>query len=209
MSGRRRSSPGLRRTCGSSSPKKPRGSWSSTASRTSRWRSGRPPSGSACERGAGALPSNAQIQERLVERQRIFEPDTHDQRLAKLRLDCDERHGRARRLPAEARRRRARRHGHAELADRAARLQRFAGGRGRRARGAGLPPARQSAALSLRPRADGADSGIRAHGRRRGAAGHGVPRAGPAPLAVEPVDGKPMRRASRSAVLALLEPGAP
>ena len=35
----------------------------------------------------GALPSNAQIQERLVERQRIFEPDdVHDRRLEKLRL---------------------------------------------------------------------------------------------------------------------------
>lgn len=35
--------------------------------------------------GAGALPSNAQIQEHVVERQRIFEPDGRDQRLAKLR----------------------------------------------------------------------------------------------------------------------------
>jgi hypothetical protein len=34
----------------------------------------------------GALPSNAQIQERLVERQRIFEPDVHDRRLEKLRV---------------------------------------------------------------------------------------------------------------------------
>jgi hypothetical protein len=33
----------------------------------------------------GALPSNAQIQERLVERQRIFDPDGRDRRLAKLR----------------------------------------------------------------------------------------------------------------------------
>jgi hypothetical protein len=33
----------------------------------------------------GALPSNAQIQEQVVERQRIFEPEAHDQRLAKLR----------------------------------------------------------------------------------------------------------------------------
>ena len=33
-----------------------------------------------------ALPSNAQIQERLVERQRIFEPDVHDRRIEKLRL---------------------------------------------------------------------------------------------------------------------------
>jgi len=36
--------------------------------------------------GAGSLPSNAQIQERLVERQRIFEPDARDRRLAKLRV---------------------------------------------------------------------------------------------------------------------------
>lgn len=33
----------------------------------------------------GALPSNAQIQEQIVERQRIFEPEAHDQRLIKLR----------------------------------------------------------------------------------------------------------------------------
>ena len=33
----------------------------------------------------GALPSNAQIQERLVTRQRLFEPDVHDARIAKLR----------------------------------------------------------------------------------------------------------------------------
>jgi hypothetical protein len=36
-------------------------------------------------RAAGALPSNAQIHERLAERQRLFEPEDHDQRLAKLR----------------------------------------------------------------------------------------------------------------------------
>jgi hypothetical protein len=35
--------------------------------------------------GAGSLPSNAQIQEHVVERQRIFEPDAHDRRLVKLR----------------------------------------------------------------------------------------------------------------------------
>ena len=33
----------------------------------------------------GALPSNAQIQERLVARQRLFEPEVHDARIAKLR----------------------------------------------------------------------------------------------------------------------------
>jgi hypothetical protein len=36
-------------------------------------------------RTAGALPSNAQIQERLVERQRLFAPEEHGLRLAKLR----------------------------------------------------------------------------------------------------------------------------
>ena len=35
--------------------------------------------------GAGALPSNAQIHEQVVERQRIFEPDERDRRLVKLR----------------------------------------------------------------------------------------------------------------------------
>jgi hypothetical protein len=33
-----------------------------------------------------ALPSNAQIHERLVERQRIFEPEAHEQLLEKLRV---------------------------------------------------------------------------------------------------------------------------
>ncbi len=36
-------------------------------------------------RSAGALPSNAQIQECLAERQRIFEPNAHEGRLADLR----------------------------------------------------------------------------------------------------------------------------
>jgi hypothetical protein len=36
-------------------------------------------------RNAGGLPSNAQVQERLVERQRLFAPEDHDQRLTKLR----------------------------------------------------------------------------------------------------------------------------
>jgi hypothetical protein len=33
----------------------------------------------------GTLPSNAQIHERVIERQRIFDPDGHDERLATLR----------------------------------------------------------------------------------------------------------------------------
>lgn len=33
----------------------------------------------------GVLPSNAQIQERLVARQRLFEPEVHDARIAKMR----------------------------------------------------------------------------------------------------------------------------
>src|SRR5260221_13032217 len=33
----------------------------------------------------GALPSNAQIQERLAARQRLFEPDVHDPPIAQLR----------------------------------------------------------------------------------------------------------------------------
>ena len=36
-------------------------------------------------RSAGALPSNGEIQASLAERQRIFEPATHDQRLSELR----------------------------------------------------------------------------------------------------------------------------
>ena len=36
-------------------------------------------------RASGALPTNAQIQASLAQRQRIFEPESHDLRLAKLR----------------------------------------------------------------------------------------------------------------------------
>jgi hypothetical protein len=36
--------------------------------------------------GESVLPSNAQIQESLVARQRLFEPETHDRRIEKLRL---------------------------------------------------------------------------------------------------------------------------
>jgi hypothetical protein len=36
-------------------------------------------------RGAGALPTNAQIEASVVERQRLFEPESHDQRLTELR----------------------------------------------------------------------------------------------------------------------------
>jgi hypothetical protein len=41
-------------------------------------------------RAAGALPSNAQIQECVAERQRIFEPATHDRHLAELRRGAAE-----------------------------------------------------------------------------------------------------------------------
>lgn len=36
-------------------------------------------------RGAGGLPTNQQIEASLVERQRLFEPDSHDARVADLR----------------------------------------------------------------------------------------------------------------------------
>jgi hypothetical protein len=36
-------------------------------------------------RGAGGLPTNAQIEACLVERQRLFEPEAHEQRLTELR----------------------------------------------------------------------------------------------------------------------------
>jgi hypothetical protein len=36
-------------------------------------------------RASGALPSNGEIHERVIERQRLFEPDLRDERLAKLR----------------------------------------------------------------------------------------------------------------------------
>jgi hypothetical protein len=40
--------------------------------------------------GDGGLPSNAEIHEQLVQRQRIFEPDAHGERLARLRRSAAE-----------------------------------------------------------------------------------------------------------------------
>ena len=159
--------------------------------------------------GANALPSNAQIQERLVERQRLFEPEALDRRLAKLRqiaTDVMEVLGAFRpKLVGPVL------DGTATVAS-PIELHVFSDS-----------PEAVAAALEER--------GFRLHdSQRRYRFGRELieqipgfdlmideeelqvmvfPERGPRHSPLSPVDGKPMRRASRSAVLALLEPGAP
>ncbi len=72
--------------------------------------------------GGGALPSNAQIHEQVVERQRIFEPDERDRRLVKLRSVATDVMGVLDGVSTEARGRRPRRDRNAGFADRVARV---------------------------------------------------------------------------------------
>jgi hypothetical protein len=157
---------------------------------------------------ANALPSNAQIQERLVERQRLFEPDTLDRRLAKLRLIATNVMGvldgfRPKLVGAVL-------DGTATVHS-AIELHVFSDS-----------PEAVAAALEER--------GLRLHdSQRRYRFGREIteqipgfdllvddeelqvrvfPERGSSHSPLSPVDGKPMRRASRSAVLAMLEPGA-
>jgi hypothetical protein len=159
--------------------------------------------------GEGALPSNAQVQECLVERQRIFEPEVHDRRLAKLRLVAANVMG---------------------LLD---------GFRPKLVGAVLEGTATQTSAIELHVFSDAPEavaavlegSGLRLHdSQRRYRFGRELveqipgydlvvddeelqvmvfPERGPKHSPLSPVDGKPMRRASRPAVLALLEPGAP
>ena len=159
--------------------------------------------------GEGALPSNAQVQERLVERQRIFEPEVHDQRLAKLRLVAANVMG---------------------LLD---------GFRPKLVGAVLEGTATQTSPIELHVFSDAPEavaavleqSGLRLHdSQRRYRFGRELvelipgfdlvvddeelqvmvfPERGPKHSPLSPVDGRPMRRASRPAVLALLEPGAP
>ena len=145
----------------------------------------------------GALPSNAQIQERLVERQRIFEPDeVHDRRLEKLRLVASDVMGVLDGTATE----------HSSIE-----LHVFSDS-----------PEAVAAALEGR--------GFHLHDNQRRyrfnrdetteVPGFDLmvddeelqvmvfPERGPKHSPLSPIDGKPMRRASRSAVLALLEPDA-
>jgi hypothetical protein len=159
--------------------------------------------------GASALPSNAQIQERVVERQRLFEPEARDEWLAKLRqiatnvmevLDAF----RPKLVGAVL-------DGTATVSSQIE-LHVFSDS-----------PEAVAAALEQR--------GFRLHdSQRRYRFGRELteqipgfdlvvddeelqvmvfPERGPRHSPLSPVDGKPMRRASRSAVLALLEPAAP
>ncbi len=158
---------------------------------------------------AGVLPSNAQIHERLVERQRIFEPEGHDQRLAKLRLIATDVMGvldgfRPKLVGAVL-------EGTATVSS-PIELHVYSDS-----------PEAVAAALEQR--------GFRLHdSQRRYRFGRELieqipgfdlmvddeelqvmvfPERGPRHSPLSPIDGKPMRRASRSAVLALLEPDAP
>jgi hypothetical protein len=157
----------------------------------------------------GSLPSNAQVQERLVERQRIFEPEVHDRRLAKLRLVAANVMG---------------------LLD---------GFRPKLVGAVLEGTATQTSAIELHVFCDAPEDvaavleqrGLRLYdSQRRYRFGREVveqipgfdlvfddeelqvmvfPERGPKHSPLSPVDGKPMRRASRPAVLALLEPAAP
>ena len=158
---------------------------------------------------AGALPSNVQIQERLVERQRIFEPEAHDRRLAKLRV-----------IATDV-------------------MVVLDGFRPKLVGGVLDGTVTVSSQIELHvfsdsPEAVAAaleDRGFRLHdSQRRYRFGRELieqipgfdlmvddeelqvmvfPERGPRHAPLSPIDGKPMRRASRSAVLALLEPDAP
>ena len=159
--------------------------------------------------GEGALPSNSQVQERLVERQRIFEPEVHDRRLAKLRL-----------VAANV-------------------MGLLEGFRPKLVGAVLEGTATQTSPIELHVFSDAPEavaavlerSGLRLHdSQRRYRFGRELveqipgfdlvvddeelqvmvfPERGPKHSPLSPVDGKPMRRASRPAVLALLEPDAP
>jgi hypothetical protein len=159
--------------------------------------------------GEGALPSNAQVQERLVERQRIFEPEVHDLRIAKLRLVAANIMG---------------------VLD---------GFRPKLVGAVLEGTATQTSPIELHVFSDSPEAvaavleqrGLRLHdSQRRYRFGRELveqipgfdlvvddeqlqvmvfPERGPKHSPLSPVDGKPMRRASRPAVLALLEPSAP
>ncbi len=156
---------------------------------------------------AGALPSNVQIQERVVERQRLFEPDGRDERLAKLR---------------------------SVATDVMVVLEQF---RPRLVGAVLDGTATQSSAIELHVFSDSPEvvaaaleaQGFRLHdSQRRYRFGREVieqipgfdlmvddeelqvmvfPERGSSHSPLSPIDGRPMRRASRAAVMALLTPG--
>jgi len=159
--------------------------------------------------GDGALPSNAQIHEQVVERQRIFEPDdVHDRRLEKLRVVASDVMGvldgfRPKLVGSVL-------DGTATV-NSPIELHVFSDS-----------PEAVAAALEAR--------GLRLHDSQRRyrfgreetteIPGYDLmvddeelqvmvfPERGPRHSPLSPIDGKPMRRASRTAVLALLEPDA-
>jgi hypothetical protein len=160
--------------------------------------------------GEGALPSNAQVQECLVERQRIFEPEVHDRRLAKLRLVAANIMGmldefRPKLVGSVL-------EGTATLTS-PIELHVFS-------------DAPEAVAAVLEQRGMRLHDSQRRYRFGRDELGEQIPgfelvvddeelevmvfpERGPKHSPLSPVDGKPMRRASRPAVLALLEPGAP
>lgn len=157
---------------------------------------------------AGALPSNGEIHERIVERQRIFEPEELDRRLAKLRAVAtrvmDVLDGFRPKLVGAVLDGTARVNSAIELhvfsdapEDVAAALQErgFRLHDSQRRYRFGREATEQIPGFELM--VDDEELEVMVFPER--GAGH-------SPLS--PIDGKPMRRASRSAVLALLEPGA-
>jgi hypothetical protein len=155
----------------------------------------------------GGLPSNAEIQAQLVQRQRIFEPDTHSDRLATLRgIAADVMHAIALFRPKLV----------GSVLDGTATVNSAVEIHTFSDSPEAVAAALESRGLYLRDRqrryrfggqmvqlipgfeavVDGASLEIMVFPER--ASGH-------APLS--PVDGRPMRRASRSAVIALLKTG--
>jgi hypothetical protein len=159
--------------------------------------------------GAGALPSNAHIHERLVERQRIFEPNEHDRLVHKLRV----------------------------VATNVMRV--LDGFRPKLVGGVLDGTVTVTSPIELHVFSDSPEAvaaalegcGFRLHDSQRryrfgGDSAEQIPgfdlivddeelqvmvfpERGPRHSPLSPIDGKPMRRASRSAVLALLEPDVP
>jgi hypothetical protein len=159
--------------------------------------------------GANALPSNAQIQERLVERQRLFEPEELDRRLAKLRqiaTDVMEVLGAFRpKLVGPVLDGTATVSSQIELhvsSDSPEAVAAALQERGLRLRDS---QRRYRFGRELIEQIPGFDLTIDEEELQVMV----FPERGPRHSPLSPVDGKPMRRASRSAVLALLEPAAP
>jgi hypothetical protein len=158
---------------------------------------------------ASALPSNLQIQERLVERQRLFEPEARDRRLAKLRLIAtdvmDVLEGFRPKLVGSVLDGSATVSSQIELhvfSDSPEAVAAALEERGFRLRDS---QRRYRFGRELTEQIPGFDLMVDEEDLQVMV----FPDRGPRHSPLSPIDGKPMRRASRTAVLALLEPSAP